>query len=67
MPTPEELAETIATNATKPAQASQDGRSAAQHSLADQIELLKYLDNREAAANGRLGVGFFKTKPPGAV
>lgn len=67
MTTSSDLADTIAENATKPATASQDGRSASQHNLKDQIEAARFLAEQEAASSGRLGVGFFKTKPPGAV
>ena len=66
MPTPEELADTIAENATKPAQASQDGRSAAQHSLKDQIAAAQYLADREAAQRTSQPFRTFNTRPPGA-
>ena len=67
MTTSSDLVDQIGDNATKPAQASQDGRSASQHSLKDQIEAARFLAEQEAANAGRLGIGFFLTKPPGAV
>jgi len=64
VPTPEELAQTIADAISKPAEAEQDGTRAKAHSLKDQIEAAKF-----AAANAaprRLKIKFVKMIPPGA-
>lgn len=60
----------LATNATKPASASVDGRSASQHNLKDQIAAAKYLAEKDAldqaSGNKALGFRLYKFKPPGA-
>ncbi len=65
--TNDELEQAILENATGPASASGDSGSATQHSLRDQLELLKYRESKSATASGRgLGLRFIKLIPPGA-
>lgn len=52
--------------AAKPQSVSADGISVTQRSVQDEIALEKHRANTIAARSGRIGVGFFKTKPPGA-
>ena len=62
----DELTEAIKTNAEGPWQASADGVSAQQHSLADQIAADKYLAGKAAVAKSP-AKGFTRVKivPPG--
>jgi hypothetical protein len=52
--------------AAKPQQMTADGISVTNRSTQDLIAYEKYRKETSAAANGRLGVRFFNTKPPGA-
>lgn len=61
----DELANVIRENAEGPAEASVDGQSVKQHSLADQIEADRYLAAKDAAKK-RLGVRMTRVIPPGA-
>jgi hypothetical protein len=65
MPTPDEIAESIATAATQPASASVDGNSVTQRSLREQIEAANYIASRTAAAQNRFGLRFSQIVPPG--
>lgn len=60
-----DLVKQIEENATKPASASQDGRSASQHSLSDQIAAAKFVGTQKAQQNGGLGIRITRLKPPG--
>jgi hypothetical protein len=64
----EDLSETIAQNAAKPASAEADGVKATQHSLPDQIAADKYLAGKEAISRNP-GKAFTRVKivPPGTV
>ena len=52
--------------AAQPQQMSGDGINVTNRSIADLIAYEKYRAEQVAAANNRLGVRFFNTKPPGA-
>lgn len=63
-----DLKDTIKQNAEGPKQASADGVSAQQHSLADQIAADKYLAGKDAAArNPAKAFTRVKIVPPGTV
>lgn len=70
---PDDIVDTIVENATKPASASGDGVSAAQHSISEQIAADKYAKSQAAASNttgnsagnGAYGFVFAKFRPPG--
>jgi len=61
----EDLTDAIKQNAEGPKQASADGVSTQQHSLADQIEADKYLASKEAAKNPAKAFTRVKIVPPG--
>jgi len=61
------LLERVATNATKPASASNDGQSATQHNLRDQLEVVKQLRSADAAALGFGGVLRQQSRSPNAL
>ena len=61
----DDLKDAIKQNAEGPKQASADGVSTQQHSLADQIEADKYLASKQAMASKSLGVRLAKIVPPG--
>lgn len=61
------LADAIDTEATKAASTSADGVSVNRRPLKELQDFYDWKAGQEAANNGRLGVGFFATKPPGAV
>jgi hypothetical protein len=64
----EDLKDAIKKNAEGPKQASADGVTAQQHSLADQIAADKYLAAKDAAArNPAKGFTRVKIVPPGTV
>lgn len=64
----DDLKDAIKKNAEGPTQASADGVTAQQHSLADQIAADKYLAARDAAArNPAKGFTRVKIVPPGTV
>jgi len=64
----EDLKDTIKQNAEGPKQASADGVSTQQHSLADLIEADKYLAGKDAASkNPAKGFTRVKIVPPGTV
>ena len=52
--------------AAQPQQMSGDGINVTNRPIADLIAYEKYRAEVAARANGRLGVRFFNTKPPGA-
>ena len=63
-----DLKDTIKQNAEGPKQASADGVSAQQHSLADQIAADKYLAGKDAASrNPAKAFTRVKIVPPGTV
>ncbi len=62
----EDLKNAIKQNAEGPKQASADGVSTQQHSLADQIEADKYLAGKEAMAKKNFGLTRVKIVPPGS-
>ena len=63
-----DLKDTIKQNAQGPKQATADGVSAQQHSLAEQIEADKYLAGKEAASrNPARAFTRVKIVPPGTV
>jgi len=62
----DDLKTTIEDAAAGPASASVDGRSAAQHKLADLIEADRHLARRAAAGNPLAKLIPFKIKPPGS-
>ena len=62
----EDLSTKIAENVTKPASASNDSGAMAQHNLSDQIEALKFFENRKAISGKNRGILFSKIVPPGA-
>ena len=61
----DDLDNTIRENAAGPKQASADGVSTQQHSLADQIEADKYLAGKGALAKKNFGMTRAKIIPPG--
>ena len=61
----EELDSTIETNAKAPRQASADGVTVQQHSLADQIAADKYLASKRAGRNPAKALTRVKIVPPG--
>ena len=64
----DDLKDAIKKNAEGPKQASADGVTAQQHSLADQIAADKYLAAKDAAArNPAKGFARVKIVPPGTV
>lgn len=64
----DDLKDTIKQNAEGPKQASADGVSAQQHSLADQIAADKYLAGKDAASrNPAKAFARVKIVPPGTV
>jgi hypothetical protein len=64
----DDLKDAIKQNAEGPKQASADGVSAQQHSLADQIAADKYLAGKDAASrNPAKGFTRVKIVPPGTV
>jgi len=64
----EDLKDTIKQNAEGPKQASADGVSTQQHSLADQIEADKYLASKTAVSkNPAKAFTRVKIVPPGTV
>lgn len=65
LPTPDELAQQIAANATQPASASVDGNSVAQHSLSDQIAAAKFVATQQAQKSPTQGLRFTRLRPPG--
>jgi hypothetical protein len=62
----EDLSSKVAENVTKPASASNDSGSMEQHTLRDQIEALKFFENRKAISGKNRGILFSKCVPPGA-
>jgi hypothetical protein len=62
-----DLKDAIKQNAQGPRQASSDGVSVQQHSLADQIAADKYLAARQARANPARAFTRAKIVPPGTV
>jgi hypothetical protein len=62
----DELDEQIETNAQAPRTFAQDGTSATQQPLPDQIAADRYLANKRAHARNSTGLRFFKARPPGA-
>jgi len=62
----DELDNAIETNAKGPKQASADGVTVQQHSLADQIEADKYLAGKRAAKNPAKALTRVKIVPPGS-
>ena len=63
----DDLKDAIKKNAEGPKQASADGVTAQQHSLADQIAADKYLAAKEARANPAKAFTRVKIVPPGTV
>ena len=63
----DDLKDAIKKNAEGPKQASADGVTAQQHSLADQIAADKYLAVKEARANPAKAFTRVKIVPPGTV
>jgi len=61
----EDLTDAIKQNAEGPKQASADGVSTQQHSLADQIEADKYLASKEAMKSPAKAFARVKIVPPG--
>jgi hypothetical protein len=53
--------------AAAPKSVTVDGQTVQEHSIPDLIALENHRANKEATTGGRLGVGFFNTRPPGAV
>ncbi len=67
MATDDELLNSITENAMGPARASGDSGSVEQHSIRDQLELLRYQRSLTSTATGRgLGIKFSKLIPPGS-
>ncbi len=62
----EDLTTKIEANVTAPASASNDSGAMAQHNLRDQIEALKFFENRKAISGKNRGILFAKCVPPGA-
>ena len=63
----DDLKDAIKQNAEGPKQASADGVSTQQHSLADQIDADKYLAGKGALAKKNFGMTRAKIIPPGTV
>lgn len=63
---PEELEQSIRENAQQPAKAAGDSGSVEQHSLSEQIEADRYLQEKRAMKSRRLGLRFTKIIPPGS-
>ena len=63
----DDLKDAIKKNAEGPKQASADGVTAQQHSLADQIAADKYLASKSALSSGSMGLRRRKIVPPGTV
>lgn len=51
--------------ASEPKRVSVDGTTAEQHSLAEQIELDRYLESKKAARSKKPGIRTAKLIPPG--
>lgn len=66
MATQAELEDIADDAASNPHQVSADGVSVVGHSLKEIDDHIDRKLSREAATDGRLGVRFFNTKPPGA-
>lgn len=62
-----DLSDDIAANAVAPKAAAQDGASAEQHSLRDQIEADRYLASKAATKKPGMGIVIGRFKPPGSV
>lgn len=62
----EDLSTKIEANLLAPASASNDSGTMAQHTLRDQIEALKFFENRKAISGKNRGLLFSKCVPPGA-
>lgn len=66
-----DLSAEIESAISSPQSATVDGRSATARSIADLIAADRYLRENAASENTapgrRLGISFFKTRPPGAV
>ena len=62
------LRETMTTNAGAPQSVTVDGMTVSQHSIADQLAMLKYLDQRSASVNLVATLQNFavQLQPPGA-
>jgi hypothetical protein len=63
---PDELEQSIRENAQQPVKASGDSGSVEQHSLSEQIEADRYLQEKRAMKSRRLGLRFTKIIPPGS-
>jgi len=62
----DDLSDDIDEQATKSQATSADGVSIQRRTLKELDDHYDRKSNREAATNGRLGIRFFNTKPPGA-
>lgn len=65
MPDSSDIADQIAENVAAPASATQDGRSATQHNLKDQIEVARFARERETESARNPPFRMFGTRPPG--
>ena len=63
---PDEITDSIATNAQGPAKAAGDAGSVEQHKLTEQIEADRYLAAKDAAKRKDRGLRFSKLVPPGS-
>ncbi|MCB9838212.1 MAG: hypothetical protein H6813_02640 [Phycisphaeraceae bacterium] len=64
-PSPNDLTDAIADNATGPKRAQGDAGSVEQHGLADQIDADRYLASKEAAKRPDRGIRISRLIPPG--
>lgn len=55
-PTADELQDSVATNATKPQSVQTDAGTVTMQSTFNQLEVLKYLKEQEAAQSGGIGI-----------
>lgn len=65
MPTPDEIADSIAEKALEPASASVDGNSVTQRSIDEQIKAANFASSRAAAGQNCFGLRFAQIVPPG--
>lgn len=63
---PDEITDSIVSNAQGPAKAAGDAGSVEQHKLTEQIEADRYLAAKDAAKRKDRGLRFSKFVPPGA-
>ena len=67
MSTPDDIADSIAENATSPKRVQVGNQSVEQHALPEQLAALEHLEGRAALSRSTLPIRFAKIRPGGAV